>query len=200
MSPKEQVVLDKFLKEQSEKGYICPSKSPQTSSTFFIYSGKQRLVQDYQYLNVGIKKNNYPLPLISDIIDKVGSAKVFTKLDLRWRYNNVHIKEGDEWKAVFSMNHRAFEPLVMYFSLCNSPTTFQNMMNDIFKDLVDQNVVIVYINDILIYTESKGKHNEIIAEVFKRLEDNDLYVKPEKCEWETETVKFLGMVLSPNGI
>jgi hypothetical protein len=121
-------------------------------------------------------------------------------LDLWWGYNNICIKEGDEWKAAFSTNCSAFEPLVMYFGLCNSPAIFQNMMNDIFKDLVNQNIVIVYIDDILIYTESKEKHNKIVAEVLKRLEDNDLYVKPEKCEWEMETVKFLGMVLSFNGI
>ena len=86
--------------------------------------GKQRMVQDYRHINQWMIKNEYPLPLIADILDRVGKRKVFMKLDLRWGYNNVRIKEGDEWKVVFTMHIRAYEPTVMYFGLTNSLATF----------------------------------------------------------------------------
>jgi len=94
--------------------------------------GKRRMVQDYCHINQWTVKNGYPLPLIADILDGVGKRKVFTKLDLRWGYNNVRIKEGDEWKAAFTTHIGAYEPTVMYFRLTNSPATFQTMMNDLF--------------------------------------------------------------------
>jgi len=121
MSPMEQQEVRDFIGDQLKKGYIQPTKSPQTSPVFFIpkKDGKKRMVQDYCYLNKGMIKNNYPLPLIPELIDRIGNAKVFTKLDLRWGYNNVRIKEGDEWKAVFTCQDGAFEPLVMFFGLCN---------------------------------------------------------------------------------
>jgi Reverse transcriptase (RNA-dependent DNA polymerase) len=139
LSPQEQEEVDSFLKEQTQKGYIQPSKSPQTSPIFFQpkKDKKKRMCTDYRYLNEWMVKNAYPLPLISEIIDKVGKAKLFTKLDLRWGYNNVCIKEGDEWKAAFATCLGSFEPLVMFFGMTNSLSTFQSMMNDIMKDLID---------------------------------------------------------------
>jgi Reverse transcriptase (RNA-dependent DNA polymerase) len=92
----------------------------------------------------------------------VGKAKVFMKLDLCWGCNNVWIKEGDEWKAAFAMCHRSFEPLVMFFGMTDSPSMFQNMMNDIMKDLIDRGVVIVFIDDILIYMETEEGHDDIV--------------------------------------
>jgi Reverse transcriptase (RNA-dependent DNA polymerase) len=112
---------------------------------------------DYCYLNKQSIKNTYPLPLISETIDKVGKVKVFTKLDLHWGYNNVQIKEGDEWKAAFATHHGSFEPLIMFFRMTNSPSMFQNMMNDI-----DCGVVIVFIDDILIYMETEEGHDDIV--------------------------------------
>src|SRR6202023_3259980 len=94
-------------------------------------------------------KNAYPLPRVGDLLDKLKGAKVFTKLDLRWGYNNVRIKEGDEWKAAFKTNKGLFEPLVMFFGLCNSPATFQNMMNDIFATELDEGWILIYMDDIL---------------------------------------------------
>ena len=111
------------------------------------------LVQDYWKLNVMTMKNAYPLPLIPDILNKVSEAKAqyFTNLDVRWGYNNIQIKEGDEWKATFWMNRGLFKPLVMFFSLTNSPEMFQTMMNDIFKELIDEGVVTIYMDNILIF-------------------------------------------------
>jgi len=103
-------------------------------------------------------KNKYPLPLILELIAKLHGAKYFTKLDVQWGFNNVRIKEGDEWKATFQMNRRLFEPLVMFFSLTNSPATFQLMMDDIFEELITEGIVVVYLDDILIFTETIDEH------------------------------------------
>ena len=126
LSRVERKEVQEFVKDQLRKGYIRPSKSPQTSPVFFVpkKDGKKRMVQDYRYLNSWTIKNNYPLPLISDLIDSIGKKKVFMKMDLRWGYNNVRIKEGDEWKAAFSTPEGSFEPTVMFFGLTNSPATF----------------------------------------------------------------------------
>jgi len=175
-----------FIKEQLRKGYIWPSKSPQTVPVFFVgkKEGKKRMVQDYQYLNEWTIKNNYPLPLISDVLENIGTKKLFTKMDLRWGYNNVRIKEGDEWKAAFMMLEGSFEPTVMFFGLTNSPTTFQAMMNELLRDLINMGKVAVFIDDVIVGMETEEGHDELVAEVIKRLEENDLYVKLEKCKWK----------------
>ena len=183
LSPAEQEEVTAFLDDQLKKGYICPSKSPQTSPVFFIpkKDGKKQMVQDYRYLNEHTVKNNYLLPLIAQLVDKLQGAKLFTKMDLRWGYNNVHIKENNEWKAAFTCFCGSFKPLVMYFGLCNSPTMFQAMMNEIFADMDD--VVVVYIDNLMIFTKTKNQaeHDKIVLEVLKRLEENDLFVKPENA-------------------
>ncbi|SJL09565.1 uncharacterized protein ARMOST_12945 [Armillaria ostoyae] len=167
----EQEQLDKFLDENLESGRIVESKSPFTSPFFFVKKkdGSLRPVQDYRKLNEMTIKNRYPLPLISELIDKLQGAKYFTKLDVRWGYNNVRIKEGDEHKAAFRTNRGLFEPTVMFFGLTNSPATFQWMMNDIFKDLI-----------------SKGK----------KLRENKLFLKAEKCEFEVLETEYLGVIIS----
>jgi len=172
-----------FIKEQLRKGYIRPSKSPQMALVFFVgkKNGKKRMVQDYRYLNEWTVKNNYPLPLISDVLENISTKKVFTKMDLRWGYNNVRIKEGDEWKAAFTTPEGSFEPMVMFFGLTNSPAMFQAMMNELLRDLINTGKVAAFIDDVIIGTETEEGHEELVAEVIKRLEENDLYVKPEKC-------------------
>jgi len=127
-------------------------------------------------------KNGYLLPLIVDILDGVEKRKVFTKLDLRWGYNNIRIKERDKWKAAFTIYIRAYKPIVMYFGLMNSPAIFQTIMNDLFRDLINQGDMATFINDILVATDTKERHNELVEEVLKRLEENDLFVKPKKCK------------------
>ena len=140
------------------------------------------MVQDYQYLNEWTIKNNYPLLLISDVLENIGTKKVFTKMDLRWSYNNVRIKKRDEWKAVFITLEGFFEPIVIFFGLTNSPATFQAMMNKLLRDLINTGKIMVFIDDMIIGTETKEGHKELVAEVIKRLEENDLYVKLEKCK------------------
>jgi len=175
--------VQEFVKDQLRKRYIRPLKSPQILLVFFVLKkdGKKRMVQDYRYLNSWTIKNNYLLPLISDLIDSIGKKKVFIKIDLRWGYNNVRIKKGDEWKAVFSIPERSFEPTVMFFGLTNSPAMFQAMMNDLLRDLIMEEKVAVFINNIMVATETEEGHDEIAEKVLRRLEENDLFVKPEKC-------------------
>ena len=186
-----------FLDENLRSGRIQASKSPMASPVFFVKKkdGSLRLVQDYRKLNDMTIKNSYPLPLISDIVGKLKKAKWFTKLDVRWGYNNVRIKEGDEWKAAFRTNRGLFEPLVMFFGLTNSPATFQTMMNSLFKDLIDEGVVIVYIDDILIFTEDLELHRKVVKRVLDILRGNELYLKAEKCEFEKIQVEYLGLII-----
>ena len=161
---------------------------------------KKQMVQDYRYLNEWTIKNNYSLPLISDVLENIGTKKLFMKMDLRWGYNNVRIKEGDEWKAAFTTPERSFEPMVMFFGLTNSPATFQAMMNELLRDLINTGKVAVFINDVIVGTETEEGHDELVAKIIKRLEEHDLYVKPEKCKWKVREVGFLGVVIGPEGI
>jgi hypothetical protein len=134
------------------------------SLVFFIKKkdGSLQLVQDYQALNAITVKNKYPLPLISELINKPQKAKYFTKLDVHWGFNNVHMKEGDEWKAAFQTNRGLYKPLVMFFGLTNSPATFQTMMDSIFEELITEGILVAYLDDILIFTKTAEKHREIV--------------------------------------
>ena len=163
LSHEEQEEVSVFIDDQLRKGYIQPSKSKQTSPVFFIpkKDGKMQIVQDYHYLNEHTVKNNYPLPLIVQLVNKLQGTKMFTKIDLRWGYNSICIKEGDKWKAALIRHHSAFKSLVMFFGLCNSPSTFQTMMNEIFADMED--IVVVYIDNIMIFTKTNDlkKHDKL---------------------------------------
>ena len=110
----------------------------------------------------------------------MGTRKVFTKIDLRWGYNNIQIKEGNEWKAVFTIHLGVYEPTVIFFGLTNLLAIFQAMMNNILQDLIDTGDVVAFMNDILVGTEDKRKHDEVVEEILKRMELNDLYLKSEK--------------------
>ncbi|TFY74071.1 hypothetical protein EWM64_g9941 [Hericium alpestre] len=141
-------------------------------------------------------KNKYPLPLIPELIDKVCDASIFTKFDVHWGYNNICIKDGDQWKAVFLTNCGLFEPMVMFFGLTNSPATFQTMMNDLFHDLLAMGKVIIYMDDILIVTAMLQEHRDIVHRVLTiLLEENDLYLKPEKCTFEASSIEYLRLIL-----
>ena len=158
------------------------------------------MVQDYWYLNEWTIKNNYSLPLILDILKNIGMKKVFTKMDLRWGYNNVRIKEGDKWKVVFTTPEGSFEPTVMFFGLTNLPATFQVMINELLQNLINTEKVAAFIDNVIIGMETEEGHNELVAEVIRRMEENDLYIKSEKCKWKVRKVEFLGVVIRPEGI
>jgi len=158
------------------------------------------MVQNYRYLNKWTVKNNYPLPLILDILKNIGMKKVPTKIDLRWEYNNVRIKERDEWKVAFTTPEGSFKLIVMFFRLTNSLAIFQAMMNELLRDLINIKKVAAFIDDIIVGTEMEKGHDEIVVEVIRRLEENNLYVKPEKYRWKVKEVEFLGVVIGPEGI
>ncbi|TFY78468.1 hypothetical protein EWM64_g5539 [Hericium alpestre] len=197
LAPGEQEALDKFLDKHLKKGYIRPSKSPLASPFFFIKKkdGKLRPVQDYCQLNAMTIKNKYPLLLIPELIDKVREASIFIKFDICWGYNNIRIKDGDQWKAVFLTNCGLFEPMVMFFGLTNFPATFQTMMNDLFRDLLATSKVIIYMDDILIATATLQEHRDIVHRVLTILQENDLYLKPKKCTFEASSIEYLGLIL-----
>ena len=202
LSSAEKNSLDDWIKEESRKGYIRKSKSPIAAPVFFVKKkdGTLRLVQDYRKLNAITVKNRYPIPRINDLVDSLSQSKVFTKIDLRWGYNNVRIKKGDEWKTAFITHKGLYEALVMYFGFSNAPATFQAMMNDIFADLIQEGCVMVYLDDILIHTKDKKENRRITREVLKRLRENDLFAKPEKCFFERDRIEYLGMIISEGHI
>jgi Reverse transcriptase (RNA-dependent DNA polymerase) len=198
LSPKEQLALQEFIEENLRTSRIQPSKSPNALPFFFGMKpdgSGLRPIQDYRKLNEFTVKNRYPLPLIGDIIDKLKGEKYFTKLDVRWGFNNVRIHEGDEWKAAFRTNLGLFEPTVMFFGLTNSPATFQTMMNHILRDLINEGKVAVYLDDILIFTKDLTEHREVVSRVLQILRENKLSLKPQKCEFEKEEMKYLGMII-----
>ena len=139
------------------------------------------MVMDYHSLNNQTVKNNYPLLLIIDLIDNMGSKRVFTKMDLWWGFNNVRIKEGDKWKGAFTIHVGSFEPTVMFFGMTNSLAIFQAMMNKILRDMINEGKVTAFVDNVLVGTETEEEHDEIVEEVLKQLEENNLYVKQEKC-------------------
>ena len=136
---------------------------------FFVgkKDGKKRMVQDYQYLNKWMIKNNYLIPLISDVLEDIGTKKVFTKIDLRWRYNNMRIKEGDEWKVAFTTPEGSFEPTVMFFGLTNSLAMFQAIMNKLLSDLINIGKVTAFIDDVIVGTDIEEGHDKIVEECYK---------------------------------
>src|SRR5258708_2185303 len=179
-----------------------PSKSPIGAPVFFVKKkeGSLHLVQDYQKLNEIMVKNSYLLLLVSDVLTRLCDAEWFTTLDLCWGFNNVRLKEGDEWKAAFSMNRGLFEPLIMFFGLCNLPATFQTMMNDILCPFINHNEAICYMDDILIYSASLPDHRRITQEILQTLHSYKLFLRPEKCKFECREVDYLGLVISKDHV
>ena len=197
LTPAEQIELDNFLKENLEKGYIQKLESPMASPFFFVKKkdGKLQPCQDYWFLNEWTIKNAYPLPLISKIMDKLKGAKYFTKLNVWWGYNNIWIREGDEWKAAFKTNRGLFEPTVMFFGMCNSPATFQSMMDSIFIEEIEEGVTIVYMDDILIYANTPELLKKYTKRVLLKLCEHDLFLKAKQCEFNKKKMEYFRLVV-----
>jgi len=158
--PLEQEELDAFLEKNLCTRQIQPSKSPIVAPVFFIKKkdGSLWLVQNYHALNAVTVKNRYPLSLISKLVFQLCGAKYFTKLDVCWGFNNVHIKPRDEWKAAFHTNRGLFEPLMMFFGMTNSPATFQTIMNKVFRTVIAKGIIVVYLDNILIFIKTEEEH------------------------------------------
>src|SRR5437763_4368657 len=160
--------------------------------------GLRRCV-DYRGLNKITVKNRYPLPLMDEMRDRVYGSKIFTKIDLKAGYNLIRIKEGDEWKTAFRTRYSHFEYLVMPMGSTNAPATFQAFMNDILWEFLDQGVI-VYLDDILIYSRNEQEHYALVEKVLQRLMDNNLAAEIDKCYFNSQEVDFLGYIISPDGI
>jgi hypothetical protein len=151
-------------------------------------------------MNAITRKNQYPLSLINDLIHWLKDMHYFTKLDVHWGYNNVRIHEGDKWKAAFRTNSGLFEPLVMYFGLTNSLVMFQMMMNEIFQDLITKGIISMYLDNILIFTNSLEEHRWITCLVLDHMHEHKLYLQLEKCEFEKTKIEYLGIIISHNKV
>src|SRR5262249_41105964 len=208
LSPEEQKQLDAFLKENLETGRIRTSDSPQAAPFFFTLKMPEvnapgqdpglRPIQDYRYLNSWTQKDRYSLPLLLEVLQspKFKTAKYFTVIDVCWGYNNIRIKEGDEWKAAFITNCGLFEPLVMFFGLCNAPATFQRMINTRFHKLLETGCIFIYMDDILLLGDTLEELCKLTRKVLAIMRDANLSAKPVKCQFEKETIKYLGHFLS----
>src|SRR6267154_1965864 len=201
LSPVELEALCKFLDENIATGQLRSSSSPHGAPVLFVKKkdGSLRLCVDFRGLNKITKKDRYPLPLISDLLDSPSHAKVYSKIDLRSAYHLIRVAEGDEWKTTFRTRYGSYEWLVMPEGLTNAPAAFQRFVNSVFADMLDI-CVVVYLDDILVYSANLDDHREHIREVLRRLRLHGLYAKPEKCQFHSDSVEYLGYLLSPQGL
>src|SRR6201999_1871356 len=189
LTPPEMKALRKYLDTGLQQGTLRPSESPIACSFFFIdkKDGQLQPVVDYRPANEITRKNAAPIPLIPELINKLLGARFFTKLDVRWGYNNIRIREGDEWKTAFKTPLGLYESLVMTFGLCNAPATFQTFMDTQFADLIATGHVIIYLDDILIFATTMNELTRYTHQVLQRLQDLDLYLRPAKCSFNVAT-------------
>jgi hypothetical protein len=193
--------LKKQLEELLEQGFIRPSVSPYGAPILFVRKkdGSLRMCVDYRALNKITIKNKYPLPRIDELLDRLHGAKFFSKLDLMSGYHQVRIKDQDVFKTAFRTRYGHYEFRVLPFGLTNAPATFMRLMNDIFRPLLDK-YVIIYLDDILIYSKTKEEHESHLKTVLDILRRHQLYAKLSKCDLFKTSVEFLGHVLSSDGI
>ncbi|KAA0043063.1 ty3-gypsy retrotransposon protein [Cucumis melo var. makuwa] len=201
MAPAELKELKVQLQELLDKGFIRPSVSPWRAPVLFVKKkdGSMRLCIDYRELNKVTVKNRYPLPRIDDLFDQLQGATVFSKIDLRSGYHQLRIRDGDIPKTAFRSRYGHYEFVVMSFGLTNAPAVFMDLMNRVFKDFLDS-FVIVFIDDILIYSKTEAEHEEHLHQVLETLRANKLYAKFSKCEFWLRKVTFLGHVVSSEGV
>jgi hypothetical protein len=202
LSELELKVLKDYVDDKLKKGHIRPSTSPFGSPVLFVKKadGTLRLCVDYRALNRITIKNRYPLPLTIEIMDRVKGATRFTRLDVRDAFNRLRVAEGDEWKTAFRTRYGHFEYLVMPFGLCNAPASFQSYINNALRDYLDD-FCIAYMDDVLVYTNGTlEEHIQHVRKVLERLQEHELYVKLEKCEFHVQETRFLGFIISPNGV
>jgi hypothetical protein len=201
MPPNELAELKIQLQDLLDKGYIHPSASPWGCPALFMKKkdNSLRLCVDYHPLNAVTIKNKYPLPRIDILLDQLAGAKVFSKIDLRSSYHQIKIRSSDIPKTAFSTRYGLYEYLVMSFGLTNAPAYFMYLMNSVFMQELDK-FIVVFIDDILIYSKNLEDHANHLHIVLQRLRDHHLYAKFSKCEFWMDTVKFLGHTISSNGI
>ena len=188
--------MHNYITESLASGIIRPSSSPVAAGFFFVAKkdGSLRPCIDYRQLNTITVKNKYPIPLLSSTFEPLMHATVFTKVDLRNAYHLVRIREGDEWKTRVNTHLGHFEYLVMPFGLTNAPAIFQTLVNDLLRDYINI-FVVVYLDDILIFSRTPKEHTTYVRLALQRLLENRLFVKAEKCMFDAASVEFLGHIL-----
>lgn len=193
--------LYEYIQENLAKGFIERSESPAGAPVFFVKKkdGTLRPVVDYRNLNKITIPNRCPLPLISETLDRLHTGTIFTKLDMRGAYNLLRIAKGDEWKTAFRTRYGLFNYKVMSFGLCNAPASFQTFVNDTLREFLDS-FVVVYIDDILIFSSTPEEHTHHVRRVLQKLKDARLSLKLKKCVFDVTSVQFLGFVISPDHI
>jgi hypothetical protein len=201
MSPTELDEVKKQIDQLMESGFIRPSKSPFGAPLLLVKKkdGTMRMCIDYRALNDITIKNSYPLPRIDELFDRLQGAKIFTKIDLRNGYHQIRIYSADVEKTAFRSRYGHFEFLVLPFGLTNAPATFMQLMHDIFRPLLDR-CVLVFIDDILVYSNNMEDHRRHVREVLELLRKNQLYAKASKCELIKSSVEFLGHMIDENGL
>lgn len=194
-------ILKSQLQTLVDTGKIVPSISPYGAPVIFVKKsdGTMRMCVDYRGLNEITVKNHYPLPRIDELLDRLHGAQVFSKIDLQQGYNQIRINPDDVPKTAFSTRYGHYEFLVMPFGLCNAPATFQRLMNDMFRPYLDE-FVVVYLDDILIFSKDATKHLEHLKIVLQLLRENQYFAKRVKCAFMVFQTDFLGHVVSGNGI
>ncbi|SAM05196.1 hypothetical protein [Absidia glauca] len=201
LSREELTELSNYITANLRNGFIRQSTSPAGAPIMFVKKkdGSLRLCVDYRGLNKITIKNRYPLPLINEMIDRLSSSSIFTKLDIRNAYHRVRIAKGDEWKTAFRTRYGHFEYLVMPFGLTNAPASFQALINNVLREFLDI-CVVVYLDDILVFSANQEEHDRHVKKVLGCLQDAGLYVKAEKCEFDKPEVEFLGFRIGKAGI
>ncbi|KAL0196874.1 hypothetical protein M9458_005414, partial [Cirrhinus mrigala] len=201
LSATEHQAMEEYVAEGLRAGTIRPSSSPAAAGFFFVKKkdGGLRPCVDYRGLNQLTIKNRHPLPLTNTALDALSGARFFTKLDLRSAYNLVRIREGDEWKTAFITPTGHYKTLVMPFGLCNSPSVFQQFINDVLRDMLGR-WCYAYLDDILVYSKTLEEHTQHVRAVLRRLLAHQLYCKLGKCAFHQHTTTFLGFVISSQGV
>jgi hypothetical protein len=201
MDVKDLIELKKQIEELLEKGFIRPSSSPWGAPVLFVNKkdGSRRMCVDYRSLNEVTIKNKYSLPRIEYLLDHMRGATIFSKIDLRLGYHQLKIRTEDIPKTAFTTRYGLYEFLVMSFGLTNALEYFMNLMNKVFMEYLDQ-FVVVFIDDILVYSQNEEAHEDHLRLVLQKLFDNQLYAKFSKCDFWLKEVAFLGHIITNGGI
>ena len=201
MSTQELEAVRKYLDEHLGKGFIRPSSSSAAAPVLIVRKpgGGLRVCIDYRALNAVTIKNRYPIPMIQDTLNQLCKAKIYSKFDVVAAFNRLRIKEGQEWLTAFNTRYGQYEYLVMPFGLCNAPGTFQSYINESVREYLDV-FCTAYLDDILVYSQNEEEHTRHVLNVLKRLKERGLQLDIDKCEFDTKEVKYLGLIVTTEGV
>jgi hypothetical protein len=201
MNPAQLAAVKKYIDEELVKGTIEPSNSPCASPVLIVRkpNGGLRVCMDYRALNAITVKDRYPIPLIKETLDRLCKAKIFTKLDIVAAFNNMRIREGDEWMTAFITRYGLYQYKVLPFGLCNGPASWQRYMNSLMPEYLDE-FVTIYLDDLLIYSENLKDHVKHVRKVLLKLRAAGIPADIDKCEFHVQEVKYLGLILTPGGL